>query len=153
MEFSLGSGLIRTWLGAPLGEMVRLQTHNGCRQGCTAWPRLCTTFNSCMDSKHQSIKEYCRVKFSALIIPNEKDSWCIQCSVHFWPAGPFDESSLELVSWAFHIAWRPAYCISFLKRRRQSLIQSSQRLFVCLDVCSSLFVCSFVLFVCPSVWN
>ena len=117
MEFSLGSGLIRTWLGAPLGEMVRLQTHNGCRQGCTAWPSHCTTINFCMDSKHE---EYCWVKFCALLIPNAKESRCVQCSVHFWPVGPFDESSLELVSWAFHIGW-PAYCISFLKRRRQSL--------------------------------
>ena len=118
MEF----GLIRTWLGAPLGEMVRLQTHNGCRQGCTAWPSQCTTFNSCMDSKHKrNIEEYSWVKFCALLIPNAKESRCIQCSVHFWPAGPFDESSLELVSWAFHIGWPAAYCISFFKRRRRSL--------------------------------
>ena len=117
MEF----GLIRTWLGAPIGEMVHLQTHNGCRQGCTAWSSHCITFNSCMNSKHErNIDEYCWVKFCALIIPNAKESRCIQCSVHFWPAGPFDESSLELVSSAFHINW-PAYCISFLKRRRQSL--------------------------------
>ena len=107
MEFSLGSGLIKTWPGPPLGEMVRLQSHIGCRQGCTAWPsHYCTTFNSCMDSMHErNIEEYCWVKFCALLITNAKESRCIQCSVHFWPAGPFDESSLELVSWAFHIGW------------------------------------------------
>ena len=147
--------------------------------------RLAQTLHSCMDSKHErNIEEYCRVKFSALLIPNEKESRCIQCSVctfdrrtHLMKVAlsllaelftsPGGQHTAFLFYNAEGRAWSKAprgclfvrmfvllclfvlLCSLFVPVFETSglyLIQSSQRLFVCLVVCSSLFVCL-------SVWN